>query len=79
MPRKDCACTGLSGVVLQIRGCRTKKRVRRPFFDELLAAGVSEALVIKQMGHVDPRTTREHYFYNNKNVSEMETLLSKIL
>lgn len=58
---------------------RSMHKLRKTYASKLLSAGVSEALVIKQMGHVDPRTTREHYFYNNKNVSEMEALLSKIL
>ena len=44
---------------------RSMHKARKTYATKLIHAGVSEALVIDQMGHTDISTTKQFYYYNN--------------
>lgn len=54
--------------------------IRRTYASKLARAGVSEALIIKQMGHVDFSITKAFYIYNTKTrndlISELESAVN---
>ncbi len=44
---------------------KSMHKVRKTYATKLLNAGVSEKLVISQMGHTDIETTTEYYWFND--------------
>lgn len=54
---------------------RSLHKARKTYATMLLDAGVSERLIINQLGHTDISTTKEYYHFNNKTDNEAIVIL----
>lgn len=54
---------------------RSLHKARKTYATHLIDAGVPESIIKQQMGHTDITTTREFYYFNNKNVEDVEKIL----
>lgn len=57
---------------------RSFHKIRKTYATKLIDAGVPEKVIEKQMGHTEILTTKKHYYFNNKQVSEIKERLSKV-
>lgn len=53
--------------------------IRRTYASKLYKAGVSELLIVKQMGHIDFEVTKMFYIYNDENRNEMIAELENVM
>lgn len=58
---------------------KSPNKIRKTYGSILIDNGVSESLVISQMGHTDIRTTKEFYYKNRKNVSEKVEAINRVI
>lgn len=58
---------------------RSMHKIRKTYATKLINAGVSDRLIIDQMGHTDISTTRMYYYYNNFGKKEAEYQLKNAL
>ena len=50
--------------------------LRKTYATRLINAGVDEAIITFQMGHVDFRTTKDYYYYNNKSKGHIGEIIN---
>ena len=50
--------------------------LRKTYATRLINAGVDEAIITFQMGHVDFRTTKDYYYYNNKSKGRIGEIIN---
>lgn len=50
--------------------------LRKTYATRLINAGVDEAIITFQMGHVDFRTTKDYYYYNDKSKGRIGEIIS---
>lgn len=55
---------------------RSLHKARKTYATKLLNAGISERIIINQMGHTDISTTKSFYYFNNKRKDDIEKLLA---
>lgn len=58
---------------------RSIHKLRKTYATKLLNAGVSERLIIEQMGHTSIETTKNHYFYNNYGKEKSALIIGNAL
>ncbi len=58
---------------------RSPHAIRRTYASKLYEAGISEHLIIKQMGHIDFEVTKSFYIYNRKSVEEVISELERAI
>lgn len=58
---------------------RSLHKARKTYGTKLLNAGIDEKLITKQMGHTDITTTKNYYYFNNRDVGETSKLLSSAI
>lgn len=58
---------------------RSIHKLRKTYATKLLNAGVSERLIIEQMGHTSIETTKNHYFYNNYGKEKSAQIIEQAL
>lgn len=57
---------------------RSFHKIRKTYATKLLDAGISEKIIEKQMGHTEILTTKQFYYFNNEQVSEIKDRLNKV-
>lgn len=57
---------------------RSFHKIRKTYATKLLDAGVPEKVIMKQMGHTEILTTKQFYYFNNEQVSEIKNRLNKV-
>ena len=57
---------------------RSFHKIRKTYATKLEAAGVSDPVIIQQMGHTEILTTKKHYIYNNEQIAEIKDKLNKV-
>lgn len=55
---------------------RSLHKVRKTYGTKLLNAGLDEKLITKQMGHTDISTTKNYYYYNNRNLNDIKNAIN---
>lgn len=59
--------------------CKSPHKVRKTYASMLIDSGVSEAVVISQMGHTDIRTTKEFYYRNRNGDKARTEIINSVL
>ena len=49
---------------------RSTHKIRKTYGTTLINSNVDEAVIINQMGHADIKTTKEYYYFSNRNKQE---------
>lgn len=57
---------------------RSIHKIRKTYATKLDAAGVSDVVIIQQMGHTEILTTKKHYIYNNEEIGKIKETLNKV-
>lgn len=57
---------------------RSFHKIRKTYATKLIDAGVPEKVIMKQMGHTEILTTKQFYYFNNEQVSEIKERLNKV-
>ena len=57
---------------------RSFHKIRKTYATKLINAGVAEKIITKQMGHTEILTTKQFYYFNNEQVSEIKERLNKV-
>jgi len=57
---------------------RSFHKIRKTYATKLFDAGVGEKIIIKQMGHTNILTTRQHYYFNNEEIYEIQNKLNQV-
>lgn len=57
---------------------RSFHKIRKTYATKLEQAGVSDIIKIKQLGHTEILTTKQFYYFNNEQVSEIRERLNRI-
>lgn len=55
---------------------RSLHKCRKTYVTKLADAGISEKVICGQVGHADFSTSRNHYWFNNKTVDEVQKMLA---
>lgn len=58
---------------------RSIHKARKTYATNLIDGNVPESVITSQMGHTDIRTTKEHYYINNKTEIEMQQYIANAL
>lgn len=58
---------------------RSMHKLRKTYATTLLNAGVDEKIIEKQMGHTNIETTKNYYYYNNRNVEQIKDVLERAM
>ncbi|MCR5255049.1 MAG: site-specific integrase [Acetatifactor sp.] len=58
---------------------RSLHKIRKTYGTKLLGAGVDDKLIEKQMGHTNIATTRQYYYYNNKEMVDVEQIITSAI
>lgn len=56
---------------------RTMHKLRKTYGTRLIDANVDDSVIQSQMGHADIKTTRQYYYYSNKEMHEKMAQLNK--
>ena len=54
---------------------RSLHKARKTYATNLLDAGIPESIIMQQMGHTSITTTKEFYYYNNRAVKDVSSML----
>lgn len=55
---------------------RSLHKCRKTYVTKLVDAGISENVIMGQVGHTDFSTTKNYYYFNNKTVDEVQKMLA---
>ena len=58
---------------------RSLHKARKTYCTRLINAGVSESIIISQVGHTDIKTTRDYYLFNNQSAEQILKQVDKAL
>ena len=58
---------------------RSMHKLRKTFATRLINANVDEAVITNQMGHTDIMTTKDFYYYNDKNIKRMTDMIGDVI
>lgn len=58
---------------------KSMHKLRKTFATKLLNARVDDSIIIHIMGHTDITTTKQFYYYNDKGIKEMQTVLNETI
>lgn len=58
--------------------CKSPHKVRKTYASMLIDSGVSESVVISQMGHTDIRTTKGFYYKNRSNEKSKTDIINSV-
>lgn len=54
---------------------RSSHKIRKTYATKLLNCGIDEKLIESQMGHTDIATTKQYYYFNNKDSEESQKII----
>lgn len=57
---------------------KSPHKVRKTYASILIDGGVSESMIISQMGHTDINTTKNYYYKNRKNDEQKQTVINSL-
>jgi len=58
---------------------RSSHKIRKTYGTTLINSNVDESFVIEQMGHSDIKTTKEYYYFSNRNKQKKEKQIGKAI
>ena len=58
---------------------RSTHKIRKTYGTTLINSNVDEAVIIEQMGHSDIKTTKEYYYFSNRNKQKKEIQINNAI